>query len=451
MKCLYNVILCLAAIGTALCGGDLRAQETQRRWDQMCQIQKEKFDSVLPRVMRDNKIDMWIVAVREGNQEPNQPLLGEGYVPSRGYYVFTDSGGGRIERATLRITYGRIATCGAYDLVAVGDSLKSFVEKRNPKVIGVDIATEIGTADGLSHSMYNQLVADLGDDLAKRIVPAEKMVSEFRSQLVPAELSAYAKAAEYTATVQEGGLSNKAVTPDRTTTVDVAAWINDRLIEHGLLESWHVSAVMVQNKDHTGNAIEGSLSNSTVIRRGDVLSVDGGNNYLNMWTDMKRMAYVLKPGETAAPAGLQKAYDRALAVRETVTATIKPGTTAEAMLGQLLAAINAMPGFHALDWAKGEGPGDDPAITYVSIGCHATGDLGHGSGPSMIYGGAAWRLREGSVLRANNPVVIEFFASTAVPEWGGARVVISLEDDAVVTQTGVSFVYPPGKKLLLIH
>lgn len=450
MRRLYNVILCLVAIGAALNTRDLRAQETQRRWDEMCQIQKEKFDSVLPRAMRKNKIDMWIVAVREGNQEPNQPLLGEGYVSSRGYYVFTDNGGGRIERSTLHIQYGRIAACGSYDLVGGRESLKSFVEKRNPKVIGVDLATEIGTADGLSHSMYNQMVADLGEDLAKRIVPAEKMVSELRSQLVPAELSAYAKAAGYTATVEEGGLSNKAVTPDRTTTADVAAWINDRLIEHGLLESWHVFGVMVQNKDHTGNSIEDSLSNSTVIRRGDVLSVDGGNNYLNMWTDMKRMAYLLKQGETAAPAGVQKAYDKALAVRETITATIKPGTTGEAMLGQLLAAVNAMPGFRALDWAKGEAPGNDPAITYVSIGCHSTGDLGHGSGPSMIYGGG-WRLREGSVLRANNPVVIEFFAQTAVPEWGGAPVVISLEDDAIVTETGVSFVYPPAKKLLLIH
>ncbi|MCQ8140287.1 hypothetical protein NP564_23855, partial [Vibrio parahaemolyticus] len=37
-----------------------QGQEARRRWDQMCQIRKDKLDLILPEAMRENRIDMWI-------------------------------------------------------------------------------------------------------------------------------------------------------------------------------------------------------------------------------------------------------------------------------------------------------------------------------------------------------------------------------------------------------
>ena len=51
--------------------------------------------------MRENKIDMWIIMNREGNFDPLYHFLGEGYVGHTGYYIFTDTGKPRIERAVL--------------------------------------------------------------------------------------------------------------------------------------------------------------------------------------------------------------------------------------------------------------------------------------------------------------------------------------------------------------
>ena len=65
------------------------------------QIRLDKFEQVLPRAMRDNGIDMWIVAVKENHYDPLWNDLGRGYVSGIGYYVFTDRGGDRIERAAL--------------------------------------------------------------------------------------------------------------------------------------------------------------------------------------------------------------------------------------------------------------------------------------------------------------------------------------------------------------
>src|SRR5829696_4631665 len=79
----------------------VQAQEARRRWEMERQIRLDKFEQVLPRAMRDNGIDMWIVAVKENHYDPLWNDLGRGYVSGIGYYVFTDRGGDRIERAAL--------------------------------------------------------------------------------------------------------------------------------------------------------------------------------------------------------------------------------------------------------------------------------------------------------------------------------------------------------------
>ena len=40
-----------------------QAQEAKRRWDRLCQIRQEKFDRILPEVLRENGVDLWIVAM----------------------------------------------------------------------------------------------------------------------------------------------------------------------------------------------------------------------------------------------------------------------------------------------------------------------------------------------------------------------------------------------------
>ena len=75
--------------------------EAQLRWERMNQIRLEKFDLVLPEVMRENNVDMWITVNREGLEDPLTDDFGRGYVGDYGYYIFTDRGAGRIERALL--------------------------------------------------------------------------------------------------------------------------------------------------------------------------------------------------------------------------------------------------------------------------------------------------------------------------------------------------------------
>ncbi|MCC6774475.1 MAG: peptidase M24, partial [Gemmatimonadaceae bacterium] len=46
---------------------------------------------------------------------------------------------------------------------------------------------------------------------------------------------------------------------------------------------------------------------------------------------------------------------------------------------------------------------------------------------------------------------IELFAYTAIPEWGGKKLRIPLEDDAIITTRGVEWLYPINPRILLVR
>ena len=109
----------------------MTAQEARRRWEMERQIRLDKFEQVLPRAMRDNGIDMWIVAVKENHYDPLWKDLGRGYVTGIGYYVFTDRSADRIERAALGPGGYLLAESGAYDTLAPASTLADYMEGQN--------------------------------------------------------------------------------------------------------------------------------------------------------------------------------------------------------------------------------------------------------------------------------------------------------------------------------
>ena len=135
------------------------------------QIRRDKFDLVLPEIMRERGIDMWIHVMRES--VPDRFGIEE-LGSASGVFIFTDRGGDRIERAVLGRRWGAtqrnwgetdykyVEECGAYDIVGravrvqepVGGpmneydyrfkGLKEFVAERDPKVNAVNFNHDLG-------------------------------------------------------------------------------------------------------------------------------------------------------------------------------------------------------------------------------------------------------------------------------------------------------------------
>lgn len=435
----FRPFLCatlLLAVTTAATAAD----SAQQRWELMNQIRQEKFDLILPEVMRENGVDMWITVNREGYDDPLTEDFGKGYTGRWGFYIFTDRGAGKIERAALGIGTYLVEENGAYDIVTDSFDLAEFVRERDPKTIALNYSEHIGAADGLTHSAWLKLSAELGDRYSDRFVSAQKLASDFRSRRVATEIAAFAWAGEKSREIAERAFSNEVITPGKTTLEDVAWWMREQQFRNNLGTSFGMPSVYITGPDGFV-----ALSNDHVIQRGDFLAIDWGVGYLNFYTDMKRHAYVLQEGETHLPESMQKAFDNGRRLRDLLKANIKAGRTA----GETLDLLNRRmteAGFSVM--AKANTPTDDVDKIDVIIGCHSVGNLGHGIGPSIAWFNPERLKYE---IKTSNLFSIELFAYTAIPEWGGKKLRIPLEDNAVVTERGVEWLYPVNQRVLLIR
>ena len=432
MQLSLAILLALVSIRPAA------AQEARRRWEMQRQIRLDKFDQILPLAMRHAGIDMWIVAVKENHYDPLWEDLGRGYVTGIGYYVFTDRGRDRIERAALGPSGYLIEQSGAYDIFAAASTLPAFVKERNPKRIGVNMSHEIGPADGLTYTMHQHLLKTLGEPYASRLVSAETLVSEFRSKRVAAEIVAFGEAAGIAIQLAERALSNEVITPGRTTLEQVAWWLQDRLLERGLGSEFDMPSVYI-----TGPEGIAATSTARIIQPGDVMMIDWGVQLMNFGTDVKRVAYVLKPGEHVPLKSIQNAFDRALGVRDVLKKAIKPGVRADETMKAMDAALRAA-GYGVIEFNR---PNSDDK-TDVVYGFHPVGNTGHDIGPSLT----TWQpLQQTFTMHLQHMFAFEYFAYTPIPEWGGKKLRIPIEDDAILMEHGIQFLHPANYRLLVVR
>ena len=425
---------------------DVRVLDARARQENLDLIRQEKFDLVLPGAMRDNGIDMWIHWIRMGNPDPLEQDLGAEF----GVFIFTDRGGERIERAVLQPFH--LSDRTAYDIVGDLEDLRDHVHERDPQRIGINSSAWLGVADGMSRNDYQELVEAIGPVYAERLVSAEQLITDFRVRRVRRELAAFSTAGEMTRRTLERVLSNEVITPGLTTRADAAWWVQDRLLEMGVGSSFGVSMPRISRSASADS--ETSRRPDYVIGRGDFLTYDMGIRYLNFGTDFKRHAYVLREGESAPPANLQHAWDEGHRARQIIRANIKVGRTAGDTLAILAHALEAESYVYTPFVNDGRDRdivaalGDDRR-TGISIDCHMVGNTGNSQaavGPAI----APFRQSKAHlVIQPTHLFSLEFVVHSLMDD--GTRLAINFEDNAIVTDNGVEWLYPPNSRLLLIR
>ncbi|MFQ5722673.1 MAG: hypothetical protein ACE5GI_09300, partial [Candidatus Aminicenantales bacterium] len=158
---IFLISLALLILGQGLF---LLSQEVEADAYLMKLIRQEKFRVILPQVMRDNKVDMWIY-VKKG-EDPLSFELGN----DSGIFIFTDRGRDRIERAVL----GGRGDRDLYDIFASENDLPQFVAERDPKRIAVNYSHERPKLNIIPEDAFKKLMQALGDKYAKRVVPADR-------------------------------------------------------------------------------------------------------------------------------------------------------------------------------------------------------------------------------------------------------------------------------------
>ena len=408
--------------------------------DMLNHVRRERFELLLPRVMKEHGVDMWIHVIRPWSWGGTDPMRYE-FGTKSGVLVFTDLGE-RVERVVFE---GEVADPGAYDLVR-GENpfvsqenyefmdlfaeqpdfeldtdmdlrfhgLGDFVAERDPSRIAVNYGETLSLpegsetftmalTDGISYTDHAQLRKALGETYAGRMVSAEYMILDYLSRRVIGEVALYGTSGA----LRSGGPDFGAIVPGVTTLDEIGA----------------DSAI-----DRDGNRRRGG---DHVIQRGDLVSANAA------------MAYVLRKGEVGLPAYMRRYDEENREVRRILRENIRTGLTAGEMCDVLAAKLEEA-GYIYTDYQEYNKYVEHPEKTQVHLDLHA-----EGKGilaPRISPMGPKWHWNMQVPLF--NTFAVEYMIYVPVPEWSrgnnftGQQLYGAFHDGAVVTGRGMEIPYP---------
>lgn len=373
----------------------------------------ERLDTLIPQLMREQGVSLWLLMAREYFEEPVIATMLDAnsfHARRRTILIFHDPGNGE---PVERLTVSRYGLAGlfepAWDPEQQPDQWKAvadIIAARDPANIAINVSDATRFGDGMTKSQYDAMMAALPAEFHDRVISGEKLATRWLEVRTPAEMEIYPGIVRIAHSMIGEAFSNAVITPGTTTAADVQWWYRERLMQLGLTPWFHPS-VGIQREGEAG-----MMSGDTVIQPGDLLWTDFGITYLRLNTDTQHLAYVLKPGETEVPGGLARGLANSNRVQDILREEMKVGLSGN----EVLAA--------ARERALAEGL--DPSIYSHPIGYH-----GHGAGTAIgFWDNQNADPRGEDTLRANTAWSIELTSYAEVPEWGGQRVDFRTEEDA---------------------
>ena len=382
----------------------------------------ERLDTIVPALMREQKVDMWVMIAREYVEDPVVATMLDAesmHARRRTILLFFDPGGGR---PVERLTVSRYGLGGLFEPAWNPEQepdqwkqLGKLIAERNPRRIAINSSALSQFADGLTHSQYESLMAALSPGLRSRVVPTDELAVGWLETRTPAEMKAYPGIVRLAHSIIAEALSDAVIRPGQTTSNDVVWWMREKVGSLGL-QAWFQPSLGILRQG-TDDMLEGD----EIIRKGDMLWTDFGITYLGLNTDTQHLAYVLKDGEIEAPKGLRDGLEAANDAQDALTSSFRTGLTGN----QILAAARS----------KAIAAGIEPSIYSHPIGFH-----GHGAGASIgFWDNQKPDPRGEHKLRPDTAWSIELSAKKVVPEWNGQKVEFRLEEDAFFDGNAVTY------------
>ena len=373
------------------------------------ELLEDRFQHLLPQLMDEANLDMWLLISREYNEDPVlKTMLPARWLNARRRTMIL------FYRNKQQNTIERIAVA-RYD---IGKSIKSawnkelepnqwkalsaIIAERNPTKIGINYSKHFALADGLVKTDYEELVENLPDSLTSKLVSAEKLAIAWLETRTEKEMKLFKKLVKTTHDIIDVAFSEKVIEPGKTTTEDVVWFLRQTVTDMGL-ETWFHPTIDIQR---TNQELQSHIYSFTkgdkdkIIQKGDLLHCDFGITYIGLNTDCQQHAYVLKDNETVVPEYLASAFKKGNRLQDILTTTMQEGKTGNEIL------------LSSLSTAKKEG-------LRPSIYTHPLGKYGHSSGTTI----GMWDSQGGVPfngdysLHKNTVYAIELNVTVSIPEW----------------------------------
>ncbi len=466
-----NILLITVALMTSAVYAQKPTYFVDEFQEENRQVRRDKFDQVLPELMREHGVDMWIHVMRTEVPDSFGELeLGS---PS-GVFVFTNRGDERTERAVMGRRWGAtqrqwvpteykdpVAGLEAYDIVAKPvriqeplsgpvteydlrfEGLREFIEARDPERIALNFRhkrsqwpTYVGESDGISHTDFLLLTEEIGEKYADRIVSSEDLVIDYSIRKVPAEIALLKKIRQRDIehTLDMFAKVERGVTPSFDNDMTTFRRMSRGLSQRGRSAGWEDSTV----------------------QSGDII----GRPEIGFF------AYVLREGETEPPEELQQLWKEYLKVDKILAETIKAGLTPREIIGEYTRRF-ASEGVLVRDdqlhmiLPKNDYPtymkGFDASTTQLTIDSHAQVKGARPYSDETYYAprigsyGPDWVIDK--PLAPNHQFVIEYFfyMPSPAPDGKDQYLLWWNHEDAIATESGVEYLSKPQKELYLIR
>ncbi|MDB4643839.1 aminopeptidase P family protein [Flavobacteriaceae bacterium] len=402
------------------------------------EIQKDRLENLLPRLMEEADLDMWVLITREYNEDPIiKTLLPPTWLNARRQTILVfsrDKNSGEINSAAItRYPFGKNIP-SIWNKEKQPDqwqALADYIVSINPKNIGVNISKSYALADGLVKTDYDELIQVLPDTYKSKVVSAEKLAVGWIETRTPKEMIIFEDLVRITHQIIAEAFSNKVITPGETTTDDVVWWLREKVLDLGLT-TWFHPTVDVQRADKSDLYAFDNKSKFDIIQPGDLVHCDFGISYLTLNTDCQELAYVLRPDEDRAPEFLVQALADGNRVQDIFTNNFKEGLTGNEILKKSL--------------KEGRSEGLRPQI-YT----HPLGTYGHSAGTTL----GMWDSQNGVAGTGDYPLhfdttyAIELNTKVFISQWN-KDIRIMLEEAGFFGENGFRYVNKRQEELLLI-
>ena len=390
---------------------------------------QEKVDQAIE-ILREQETDMWLTFVREtsGVRDPALDLLiGPNDLTWESALILTRTGKriaviGNLEKDAV----GRLNIFNeilGYDK-SVRDLLRDTLTRLNPDRIAVNTSRNNVHADGLTHAMYELLRDYLsGTPYADRLISSEPVLNALRGRKTPDELERIQRAVEITDEIFQKTFAFIKV---GMTEIEVGEYMHMLAREYGVGLAWPAENCPAVNSGP--NSPVGHNGPTDIrIERGHLIHFDFGVKYEDYCSDIQRMCYVLRAGETEAPLEVQRGFITIRTAIEKSREAMQAGVTGN--------SIDTISREVVMDSGYPEFP--------HGLG-HQLGRVAHDGGAML---GPLWEKYGDSPnqkLEIGQVYTIE--PSLPVPNYGH----IGLEEDVVMTEKGADYIGEPQREIMLI-
>jgi Xaa-Pro aminopeptidase len=381
-------------------------------------------------ILKELEIDMWLTFVREtsGVRDPALDLLiGANDLTWESALILTRAGEriaiiGNLEKDAV----GRLNIFNeilGYDK-SVRDLLRDTLTRLKPDRIAVNTSKNNVHADGLTHAMYEMLRDYLsGTPYADRLVSSEPLLNALRGRKTPDELARIKKAVEITDEIFQKTYSFIKI---GMTEIEVGEYMYKLAREYGVGLAWPAENCPAVNSG-PNSPVGHNGPTDIKIERGHLIHFDFGVKYEDYCSDIQRMCYVLREGESEAPLEVQRGFITIRTAIEKSREAMKAGVTGNSIdtISREIVIDSGYPEFpHGLG--------------------HQLGRVAHDGGAML---GPLWeKYGDSPNQRLEVGQIYTIEPSLPVRNYGH----IGLEEDVVITEKGAEYIGEPQREIVLI-